>query len=116
MTASTSMTAGAAGRYATALFELASEQGELDQAETDLISLGQAIADSDDLGRVMRDAIYTRDEQSAAMAAVLERMGTSALVGNVIGLMAAKRRLFAVPQLITIFQSLMAEHRGEVTA
>lgn len=110
------MTAGAAGRYATALFELASEQGELEQAETDLISLGQAIADSDDLGRVMRDAIYTRDEQSAAMAAVLERMGTSALVENVIGLMAAKRRLFAVPQLITIFQSLMAEHRGEVTA
>jgi F-type H+-transporting ATPase subunit delta len=50
------------------------------------------------------------------MAAVTEAMGLSALVGNVVGLMATKRRLFVLGDVIDIFAKLMAEHRGEVTA
>ena len=50
------------------------------------------------------------------MAAVGAKMGLSALVQNVIGLMAAKRRLFAMPEMISVFKALMADHRGEVTA
>lgn len=116
MTASTSLTAGAAGRYAKALFELAQDAGSLDQTEADLDALGTAIEESADLASVIRDAIYSRDEQSRAVAAVAERMGLSALVKNVILLMASKRRLFAVPQLVRVFKAMMADHRGEVTA
>ena len=116
MTASSSLTAGAAGRYATALFELASDAGTLDQTEADLKALGAALDESQDLGNLMRNAIYTREEQGNAIAAIGDKMGLSALVKNVLGLMASKRRLFAVPQLITVFEALMAEHRGEVTA
>ena len=116
MTASSSLTAGAAGRYATALFELAQQAGSLDQTEADLQALGAALADSPDLGSLMRDPIYTREEQGNAMAAIGQKMGLSPLVQNVVGLMASKRRLFAVPELITVFEALMAEHRGEVTA
>ena len=116
MTASSSLTAGAAGRYATALFDLASEAGTLDQTEADLKALGAALEESPELGNLMRDAIYTRDQQSTSMSAIGDKMGLSQLVKNVIGLMAAKRRLFAVPELIRVFEALMAEHRGEVTA
>ena len=112
----TSLTAGAAGRYATALFELAQEAGSLDQAEADLTALGAALEDSADLSDLLKNPIYTRAEQGAAMAAVSDKMGLGSLVKNVIGLMATKRRLFAVPELIRMFQALMAEHRGEVTA
>ena len=101
MTASSSLTAGAAGRYATALFELASDAGTLDQTEADLKALGAALDESQDLGNLMRNAIYTREEQGNAIAAIGDKMGLSALVKNVLGLMASKRRLFAVPQLIT---------------
>ncbi|MEM7684821.1 MAG: F0F1 ATP synthase subunit delta [Pseudomonadota bacterium] len=111
-----SITAGAAGRYATALFELASEAGSLDQTEADLKALGAAIKDSADLGSLMRDPIYTREQQGNAMGAIAAKMGLSPLVQNVIGLMASKRRLFAVPALISVFEALMADHRGEITA
>ena len=116
MTASSSLTAGAAGRYATALFELASQAGSLDQTEADLQALGAALSESKELGDLMRNAIYTREQQGNAMAAIGQKMGLSQLVQNVLGLMASKRRLFAVPELISVFEALMAEHRGEVTA
>jgi F-type H+-transporting ATPase subunit delta len=110
------MTSGAAGRYATALFDLAKDAGALDQSETDLTALGAALEESDELSDLIRNPVYSRDEQGAAMAAIADKMGLSPLIKNVIGLMATKRRLFAVPELIEVFQSLMADHRGEVTA
>lgn len=116
MTAASSLTAGAAGRYATALFELARDAGSLDQTEADLDALSEALAESGDLMDLLKNPIYTRAEQGEAIAAVGAKMGLSPLVLNVIGLMASKRRLFAVPQLITIYKGLLADHRGEVTA
>ncbi|HET7409955.1 MAG TPA: F0F1 ATP synthase subunit delta [Paracoccaceae bacterium] len=114
--AATSLTSGAAGRYATALFELAREAGELDRAESDLDQLAQALSESPELVELIRNPVYTRAQQGKAMGAVAERMGLSQLVQNVVGLMASKRRLFALPETIAQFRALLAEHRGEVTA
>lgn len=116
VTAATSLTAGAASRYATALFELARETDALDQTDADMDALKAALDESPELSDLLKNPLYTRAEQGSAMAAVAERMGLSALVGNVIGLMASKRRLFVIPELIALFKSLLAEHRGEVTA
>lgn len=114
--AATSLTSGAAGRYATALFELARDAGELDRAEADLNQLDAALGGSPELADLIRNPVYTRSEQGAAMAAVADRMGLGPLVRNVVALMASKRRLFALPQTIAQFRALLAEHRGEVTA
>jgi len=116
VTASSSLVSSAAGRYANALFELASEGKVLEQAEKDMEALGQALESSDDLRTLLGSPIYTREEQGRAMASVSEAMGLSPLVRNVIGLMATKRRLFVLDDVISIFAQLMADHRGEVTA
>jgi len=116
VTASTSLTAGAAGRYATALFELAGESKSLEQAEADLGTMQAALDDSADLQSLIKNPMYTRAQQGAAMAAVCDKAGVSDLVKNVIGLMASKRRLFVLPEMIAGFQALMADHRGEVSA
>jgi len=116
VTASTSLTAGAAGRYATALFELAGETDARDAAEADLGAVQAALDESPDLDSLIRNPMYTRDQQGAAMAAICAAMGVSALVANVIGLMATKRRLFALPEMIAGYQALMADLRGEVSA
>ncbi len=113
---SSTLVSSAAGRYATALFELASETDALAQTEQDMEALGQALEASDDLRTLLTTPIYTRDEQGRAMASVTEAMDLSALVRNVVGLMASKRRLFVLGDMIGIFAKLMAEHRGEVTA
>ncbi|MEM6933912.1 MAG: F0F1 ATP synthase subunit delta [Pseudomonadota bacterium] len=116
MTASSTLTSSAAGRYATALFDLAKEAGQLDQVEADLTAVQTALEDSDDLRNLISNPIHTRDEQGRALAAIAEKMGLAALSANVLGLMAANRRLFALPRMIENFAILMAEHRGEVAA
>lgn len=116
MSAATSIVAGAAGRYATALFELADEAGSLDKAEADLGTLGTAIGESKDLSDLISSPLYTREQQATAMRAICDKAEIGPLVANLIGLMAEKRRLFALPQVIRRFGELMADHRGEVTA
>jgi len=113
---SSTLVSSAAGRYATALFELASEAGALTETERDMIALGEALEVSDDLRALIGSPVYTRDEQGRAMASVAEAMGLSGLVRNVVGLMGTKRRLFVLDEVIETFAKLMAEHRGEVTA
>lgn len=114
MVAGTSIVTGIAGRYATALFELALEQGAADDIAGDLQGLGALIDESDDLLRLVRSPVLTRAEQSRAMAAVLEKAGVHVLTRNFVGLIAANRRLFALPGMIRAYQQLLAAHRGEI--
>ncbi len=116
MTDSSSLSSSAAGRYATALFDLASDAKALDRTERDMAALGMALETSDDLRTLISSPIYTRAEQGRAVAAVARAMDLSELVSNLIGLMASKRRLFVLDDVIGLFARLMAEHRGEVTA
>ncbi|MEM0942792.1 MAG: F0F1 ATP synthase subunit delta, partial [Pseudomonadota bacterium] len=114
--APSSLTSSAAGRYATALFDLAKEGGMLETIEADLDQMAAALGDSKDLSHLIASPVHSRAEQGRAMAAIADAMGLSGLTKNVIGLMAEKRRLFALPKLIEIYRALMAQHRGEVTA
>jgi F-type H+-transporting ATPase subunit delta len=110
------MAAGIARRYATALFELAEESDRLERVEQDMNALAQALRDSADLRAVVASPIYGRDEQGRAMAALAAAMDLSDLTRSTLGLMAEKRRLFALGELTRAYAEMMAERRGEVTA
>jgi F-type H+-transporting ATPase subunit delta len=112
----TSLESGVAGRYATALFELARDSGALDAVEADLKRFAGLVEDSADLKRLVRSPVFSADEQLRAISAVLERAELGALVGNFVKVAARNRRLFAVPDMITAFGRLLANHRGEVSA
>ena len=104
-----------AKRYAKAIFDLALEQDQLDQLAGELDDLRTLMGESDDLARLVRSPIISRADQGAAMAALIARAGMSKLVANLVGLMAQNRRLFALDSTIAAFQTLLAEHRGEVS-
>lgn len=104
--------AGVAGRYATALFEIADESGSLDAVEGALGQMKDALAVSDDLRNLIKSPIVSREEQAAAMAKVCDAMGVGAPVSSAIGLMAANRRLFTLPQVIAGYNELLAKKRG----
>lgn len=108
--------AGVAGRYASALFELAEEQGQLAQVERDLTGFEQLLNESEDLRRLVRSPVFSSEEQGAAIAAVLGRAGIGGLAGNFIKLAARNRRLFAVPDMVRAFRAMCARARGEVEA
>jgi F-type H+-transporting ATPase subunit delta len=107
---------GLSGRYATALFDLADEQKALDQTATDLASIKSMLAESPELRRLIASPVLSRTDQARAMSALLEKAGVSALVRNFIGLVAANRRLFALPAMIDGFLGELARRRGEATA
>ena len=107
---------GLAERYAAALFELADESHALDAVAADLRQLRAMLGDSPDLVRLIRSPVLSREEQGKAVAALAERAALSALTGNFLGVVAANRRLFAVPAMIEAYLKQLAERRGEVTA
>lgn len=111
-----SISAGIAERYASALFELARDGKALKGLEKDVDALDAALSGSADLRDLIASPIYRRDDQAAAIAAIAAKMGVSALTASTLSLMAQKRRLFVLPQLLTALRGLIAEAKGEVTA
>jgi F-type H+-transporting ATPase subunit delta len=110
------LTSGVAGRYATALFEIAKESKSLEKIEADILALEAAMVESPDLSGMMNSPIYTREDQGRAVGAIARAMGLGPVLANTLGLMAQNRRLFVVPDLIRQLKGLLAAHRGEVTA
>ena len=110
------MMASVPGRYASALFELAQEQSQLQPVENDLIGLQALLDESEDLRRMVRSPVFTADDQGKALDAVLTKAGVSGLTMNFMKLITRNRRLFAVPEMIKAFRSLAASARGEVEA
>jgi F-type H+-transporting ATPase subunit delta len=111
-----SISTGIAGRYAQAVFDLARDEGMLPAVEADLGTLEAALHDSADLRALIASPIYSREEQGAAIAALGQAMGLSPVFRNVLGLMAQKRRLFVLPQLLQSLRDRLSEARGEVSA
>ena len=116
MSETASISSGIAERYATAVFDLARENGELAKLESNLDDLGSALEQSADLRDLIRSPVYSRDAQSKAISAVAAKMGLIATMQNVLALMASKRRLFVLPQMVARLRDLIAEEKGEVTA
>ena len=110
------MMAGMAGRYAGALFELASAQNATAAVEADLGRFEQMLAESEDLSRLVKSPVISADDQAKALGAVLTKAGASPLTMNFFNVLAKNRRLFAAPEMIRGFRSLAAKARGEVTA
>jgi F-type H+-transporting ATPase subunit delta len=116
VSSSATLTSGVAGRYATALFELAKDGDLLDEVERDIREIETIHANSADFREILANPVYTREEQGKALAAIAAAMGLGATVSNTIGLMAKNRRLFVLPGLVAQVKALIAAHRGEVTA
>lgn len=111
-----SISTGIAQRYATAVFELAKEAKKIKAVETDLTALQDAMSTSDDFCALIHSPIYSRDEQATAIAALAKKMKLSPMMANTVALMAQKRRLFVLPQLVQTLRDIIAEDKGEVTA
>jgi F-type H+-transporting ATPase subunit delta len=107
---------GMAGRYATALFELALEEKAIDAVKADLDKFEAMLAESADLVRLVRSPVFGADEQERALAAVLDKAKIGGLAAKFLRLVVQKRRLFAVREMARAFRILVAKHKGETRA
>jgi F-type H+-transporting ATPase subunit delta len=107
---------GMAGRYASALFELASEAGQVDQVQADLGRFTALLEGSEDLRRLVKSPVFSSDDQAKAVGAILAKAGIGGIAANLIKVVAANRRLFAIESIIRGFNGLVAKSRGEIIA
>jgi F-type H+-transporting ATPase subunit delta len=112
--------ASLAGRYASALFELASEGGpkggNVTAVEADLDTLAEALRASPDLSALARNPEVSREALGRALAAIGEHLGLSELTRNFLGVLAQNRRAAELPAIIRAFHAIAAAQRGEVNA
>ena len=116
MSAENITVSGIAGRYATALFDLAASAKQLDDVAGNLATIKSMMDENADLARLVKSPVISRDDQARAMGAVLEKLGVSDLVRRFIGTVAKNRRLFALSDMIAAYGQLLAAERGEVVA
>ncbi|MGH1480615.1 MAG: F0F1 ATP synthase subunit delta [Geminicoccales bacterium] len=116
MAAASTDTSGIAGRYAGALFDLAKDQKALDQVQADLSGMKGLLAESAELTRVIESPAISKDDQVKALTSVSKKAGASDLTTRFLGLLAEKRRAFALPEIIEAFNAMLAEEKGEVEA
>jgi F-type H+-transporting ATPase subunit delta len=108
--------AGLAGRYATALFELAMEERAVDLVSRDFASLKTLLAESAELARLVRAPVFSAEQQRLGMDAVLRGMEAAPLTVRFVLTVATKRRLFALSDIIRAFEQLVATQKGEIDA
>lgn len=116
MAGETSIVAGMAGRYATALFELARENNQLDQVSGDLNKFKAMLEESTDLQRLVESPVFSADMQEQAIAALLKKADFGPITEKFFSVVTGNRRLDAITNIIRDFGKLLSDHRGEVTA
>src|SRR5258708_10609593 len=113
---SSSATSGVAGRYASALFELADNARSLDQVAEDLRTFRTMAGNSADLARLLASPVIGRALQGKALLAVLDAAGIAGLTRNFIGAVAANGRAPELGALATAFPAQLASPRRATPA
>jgi F-type H+-transporting ATPase subunit delta len=110
------MTSGVAGRYASALFDLAEQDKKVPAVAAALDALNKAINDSGDLSRLLSSPTFKTEDQLSALDALAKRLGIDGIALNFLKLMCDNRRLSALPDAIKQFQALVSASKGEAIA
>jgi F-type H+-transporting ATPase subunit delta len=105
-----------AGRYATALFELARDEKQLEAVGTSLATLRETLRDSEDFRELTSSPVISRDQATGAVAATASAMRLDPITTNFLGVLAQNRRLGQLGAIIRTFNKLASGHRGETTA
>ena len=108
--------ASLAGRYASALFDLARDERQIESVGKSLEALSQALVDSKDFNELVTSPLVSREEAGKAFEALLPQLGIDALTANFLGVLARNGRKSALRAVIRAFRRLAADHRGETTA
>src|SRR4249919_3021049 len=108
--------ASLAGRYATALFDLARDQRQIDSVGNSLNALSEALLDSKEFAELIASPLVSRDGAGKAFAALAPQLNLDPITTNFVGVLARNGRKKELRAVIKAYRRLAAEHRGEATA
>jgi|SRR5437868_13308593 len=108
--------ASLAGRYASALFDLARDQRQIESVGKSLDALSQALLDSKDFAELVSSPLVSRDQAAKAFAALSPQLNLDSITSSFLGVLARNGRKNELRKVIRAYRRLAAEHRGETTA
>ncbi len=105
-----------AGRYANALFELATAQKSVDAVSADLQSVVSLAKSNLEFADLLLSPLHNRISAANALEAILRRVKSSPLTLQFFVRLAKNRRLSLTLMIAEIFASRVEQSRGEMTA
>jgi F-type H+-transporting ATPase subunit delta len=105
---------GAADRYANALFEIGREEDSIKKIEVEMDQLDLVIRDSLDFSDFLVSPLYPRVVQQRVSQVICKKMKLSQNLTNTVLLMASKRRLSQLSNMIKSFKALASAEREEI--
>jgi F-type H+-transporting ATPase subunit delta len=108
--------ASLAGRYASALFDLARDQKQIDAVSRSLEAVNQALLDSNDFAELVDSPLVSRAEAGKAFGAIAPQLSLDPVTKNFVQVLARNGRKNQLRAVIRAFRRLAAEHRGETVA
>jgi len=106
----------AALRYASALVDLAMEQGAIPQIEQDVADLRAMIAASPDFQSLIRSPLTKTAQQQAFLSSIADQAKFSALTKNFLLVLAQNRRVGDIESILKGVSDNLAARRGEILA
>jgi F-type H+-transporting ATPase subunit delta len=113
---SSGIRASLAGRYASALFDLAREQRQIDAVGRSLDALGSGLVDSKDFAELTASPLIGREQAGKAFAALGAELSLDPITANFLGVLARNGRKSELRSIIRAYRRLAADHRGETIA
>ncbi|MES2002319.1 MAG: F0F1 ATP synthase subunit delta [Pseudomonadota bacterium] len=108
--------ASLAGRYASALFDLARDNKAIESVGQSLDALGQALSDSTEFADLVTSPLVSRADAGKAFAAIAPKLKLDPLAARFLAVLAANGRKNQLKPVIGAFRRLASDHRGETTA
>ena len=108
--------ASLAGRYASALFELARDQRQIDAVGKSLDTLASALVDSKDLAELVQSPLVSRKEAGKTFAALASELALDPITTKFLRVIARNGRKNELRAMIRAYGRLAADHRGETIA
>lgn len=105
-----------AERYAKALFELGVESGQLAMLTDQLRSVAHTYADSPELRMVLEDPRVAEDQVLSLIEALARRLALSTVAKNSLLVLVRRRRIRALPDIVSRLVSLTDERTGVLRA
>jgi F-type H+-transporting ATPase subunit delta len=108
---------GAATRYARALFDVATKEGDVQQAGRDLQAFAALVAGNEMLARTLTNPAIPVQRKRAVVEQLLERSGgLSPIVSKLLLMLAERDRLALLPDLATAYETRLMDSARVVRA
>ena len=102
--------------YSQALYELATEEKNLNDVEEHAVSIIKLISKSEDFNSLIKDPTNKQDDQLNSINIIFEKFNLNNLLKKFLNFLVVKRRFFYVEKILKDFVMICSKNRGEISA